>query len=268
MRANAGESSDGIDRLKVDVCDPYWLRVRWRLSQSMLDRAEVALGAGWHQAVPVLRVYDVTSEAAHVRVADVKIHGETETWFVPVDGPPRSYRLQIGYLAPDGTFFSLASSNVVATPCPNTLAVKDGNGKCSRDHASNGNGASRVSHNHRGQSKSRPENATTGKSCPITSFDVGGSDLAHLLVDFPLEARAELVVSGKTHPQARLSLMGNDVALDKNGEFAFRLALPNGRQVISVAAVSPGGEAQRTVVMGIECNTKELEPQNLTDPLY
>ena len=212
LNANVGCTSDAVDRLKVDSCDPYWLRARWRLSQPMLDRAEVALGSLWHQALPVIRVFDVSSAAAHVRVADVEIHGETDTWFIPVNDPPRSYRLQIGYLAPNGTFFALAGSNVVATRCPNTLATQDGNGASPNGQASNGHGLSRSSQNQNGGTKAWSDEDGPAKTSSATSFDTG-SGFADLLVDFPLEIRAELVVSGRTHPKARLSLMGNHVAL-------------------------------------------------------
>ena len=87
---------------------------------STLARAQAALGQEWHTARPILRLMDVTSEdttaASERHVRDIEIHGGVNNWYIDVMSPPRSFRIDIGYLARRGKFFVLARSNVVTTP--------------------------------------------------------------------------------------------------------------------------------------------------------
>src|SRR5690606_13594885 len=57
-------------------------------------------------------------------VRDVEIHGECDHWFVPVEHPPGAFKLEIGYVAPSGRFFSLAKSRRVTTPRPGSKAAE------------------------------------------------------------------------------------------------------------------------------------------------
>src|SRR5262249_60690670 len=83
---------------------------------------EAALGQDWHSARPILRLFDVsshdTTSASEMPVRDIDIHGGCNNWYVEVTKPPRSYRVDIGYLSPRGRFFVLARSNIVTTPRP------------------------------------------------------------------------------------------------------------------------------------------------------
>ncbi len=102
------------------VRDPYWLHAYWELSRKSVERARAALGQYWHEARPVLRVCEVvrdgTTSASRQPVRDVEIHGGVNNWYIDVQDPPRSYQLDVGYLASGGRFFSVARSNVVSTP--------------------------------------------------------------------------------------------------------------------------------------------------------
>src|SRR4029077_11674579 len=105
------------DSLVADGNDPCWLHVRWTLSRDTLNRAEAALGAHWHSAVPILRILDLAGEdsgtSVQTRVRDVEIHGDVDHWYLPVEPAPRRYRIQIGYRVPSGIFFVMAQSNRV-----------------------------------------------------------------------------------------------------------------------------------------------------------
>src|SRR5262249_29698035 len=93
----------GKDRIVCLVRDPYWLRAHWELTRQALQRAEAALGQEWHTARPILRLLDVTSKdnscASERVIRDVDIHGGSNNWYVNVDNPPRSYRIDVGYLS-------------------------------------------------------------------------------------------------------------------------------------------------------------------------
>ena len=113
------------------VRDPYWLHCYWELSRRSLQRAEAALGQEWHFAKPILRLLDVsshdTTSATESTVRDLPIHGGCNNWYIDVANPPRSYRVDIGYLSPRGRFYVLARSNVVTTPRAGVSDVIDDN---------------------------------------------------------------------------------------------------------------------------------------------
>src|SRR5437667_4000024 len=121
----------GKDRIVVMVRDPYWLHAYWELTRLAVQRAEAALGQDWHGAKPILRLLDVSSQdttsAAEAIVRDIEIHGGCNNWYLDVQNPPRSFRVDIGYLSKRGRFYVLARSNVVSTPRAGVSDVIDEN---------------------------------------------------------------------------------------------------------------------------------------------
>src|SRR4051812_17724788 len=119
------------DRIVVMVRDPYWLHCYWELTRNAIKRAEAALAQEWHSARPILRVLDVsardTTSTAETIVRDIDIHGGCNNWYVDVNSPPKSFRIDIGYLARSGRFYVLARSNVVTTPRAGVSDVLDEN---------------------------------------------------------------------------------------------------------------------------------------------
>ena len=91
------------DRLIVMVRGPFWLHAYWELTAQGIARAQAALGQDWHRARPVLRVLVVTSRNATTTservIRDIAVHGGVKNWYVDVQEPPQTYRLEIGYLA-------------------------------------------------------------------------------------------------------------------------------------------------------------------------
>src|SRR5260370_30543654 len=108
------------DRIVTMVRDPYWLHTYWELSHQSIQRAEAALGQDWHSAKPILRGFDVsandTTSTSEAIVKDIDIHGGFHNWYVEVQQPSKSYRVDIGYLSKRGQFFVIARSNTVTTP--------------------------------------------------------------------------------------------------------------------------------------------------------
>ena len=78
--------------------------------------------------------------------------------------------------------------------------------------------------------------------------------------DFHFEIDAELIVYGSTEPNAKVTLQGEPVQLRPDGTFTVRFSLPDSRQIIPAVAASPDGVEERTIVLAVERNTKELEP--------
>lgn len=255
------------DRIIAMVRDPYWLHAYWELSRSTLARAQAALGQEWHTARPILRVVDVTSEdttsASERHVRDIEIHGGVNNWYIDVAVPPRSFRIDIGYLARRGKFFVLARSNVVSTPKAGSSDVLDENWasvqeQFQRIYSQSGgstNGAAGSS-DLRDLFEERLRRPMQGLS--LQSLGTGA--LAALGRDFHFEIDAELIVYGATEPNARVTLQGEPVQLRPDGTFTVRFSLPDSRQIIPAVAASPDGVEERTIVLAVERNTKELEP--------
>ena len=63
-----------------------------------------------------------------------------------------------------------------------------------------------------------------------------------------------------TEPSARVTLQGEPVKLRSDGTFTMRFSLPDGRQIIPAVANSADGVEERTIVLAVERNTKQLEP--------
>lgn len=267
----ADVAPEAKDRFVAMVRDPYWLHAYWELNRATIRRAEVGLRAEWHSAVPVLRLLDVsdadqtrTSEA-HVR--DIQIHGGVNHWYIPVDGRPRSYKLQIGYLTPGGRFFVLARSNIVSTPDPAAPSEVDGNWhhleqNCQRVFALSGGfaeGAADSPLRELFQERLRRSMGQIGEAY--------GGCLApqQARAGLALNLQAELVVYGTTQPRAQLTMQGDHVTLREDGSFMVRMSLQEGRQLIPAVVISADGMEQRTVVLSVDRNTKELEPQSLQD---
>ena len=230
------------NRIDANAIDANWIHVRWTLTHQSLARVRAALGPRWHQAVPVLRVLDVTI-SDHVAttetwVCDVEIVGDAEHWYVPVTGSPRTFRLDLGYRTRSGEFFAVVRSRPLTTP--------------SAESAISGHNRDSGRHNGVGRRRSAPLSVPSQRRRGETG-------------EFPFEVQAELLVHGVTHPCADLSLMGETVFVEADGTFLVRYRLPNGRQVIPAVAVTPDGAEQRTIVLAIERNTKVLEPRLLDE---
>jgi hypothetical protein len=254
------------DRIIAMVRDPYWLHAYWELSRSTLARAQAALGQDWHTARPVLRLMDVTSEdttsASERQVRDIEIHGGVNNWYIDVNNPPRSYRIDIGYLARRGKFFVLARSNVVSTPKAGVSDVLDENWASVQDqfrkiyHQSGGSNGSATSQDLRELFEERLR-----RPMKTLSLQTLGTGALHGLSNgFHFEIDAELIVYGATEPNAKVTLQGEPVQLRPDGTFTVRFSLPDSRQIIPAVAASPDGVEERTIVLAVERNTKELEP--------
>jgi hypothetical protein len=253
------------DRIVTMVRDPYWLHVHWELSRGTLARAQAALGQEWHSAHPILRLMDITSEdttsAAERHVRDIDIHGGVSNWYIDVPNPPRTYRVDIGYLSKRGKFYVLARSNLVNTPRAGGSEVVDSGWNGVKD-------AQRVLHHSQGPTGHRSADLLDvlerqlGKSLGQPSFQgLGLGGFAGLNGrGFHFHLDAELIVYGSTEPNAQVTLQGEPVPVRPDGTFTVRFSLPDSRQIIPAVAASPDGVEERTIVLAIERNTKELEP--------
>jgi hypothetical protein len=257
------------DRIIVLTRDSYWLHAYWELSRSTLQRAQAALGQDWHAARPILRVMDVSSEdttsASERHIRDIPIHGGVNNWYIDVLEPPRSYRIDIGYLSRRGKFYVLARSNVVTTPRAGVTDALDENWvnvQKQFDRIANPSSQGQAPSNQAIQIDLRDlfeERLRRPMSSPALS-SLSTAVLPSLGRDFHFQIDAELIVYGTTEPNARVTLQGEPVQLRSDGSFTVRFSLPDSRQIIPAVAASADGIEERTIVLAVERNTKELEP--------
>ena len=260
----------GKDRIVCMVRDPYWLHAYWELTRHAIQRAEAALGEEWHTSKPILRLLDVTSNditaTSETIVRDIEIHGGCNSWYIDVNHPPRSFRIDIGYLSKRGRFYVLARSNVVNTPRAGISDVIDENWsdfdskKADRIYAMSGGfdaGASSLELKQLFEERLRRPLGSPS----VTSFGSGGGALfGGRSRKFWFQLDAELIVYGATEPNARVTLQGEPVQLRPDGTFTMRFSLPDSRQILPAVAISPDGMEERTIVLAVERNTKHLDP--------
>ena len=255
------------DRLVVMVRDPFWLHAYWELTRHGVERAQAALGREWHSARPVLRLLEVsnsgTTNTTEMVLKNIEIHGGVNNWYVDVSDPPKSYRLDIGYLAPSGKFFLLARSNSVTTPKAGASDTIDENWS---HVAENFDKIYAMSGGYAGQGSVGDlqelfeERLRRPMGSPLTTRFAAGVNGFDKKRDFTFEVDAELIVYGTTEPDAYVTLQGDPVKLRPDGSFTVRFSLPNCRQVIPAVASSADGMEQRTIVLAVERNTKTMEP--------
>ncbi|MBX3733553.1 MAG: DUF4912 domain-containing protein [Verrucomicrobiae bacterium] len=91
--------------------------------------------------------------------------------------------------------------------------------------------------------------ATIPSSTDVLRGDLAAPSSAELPTaserDFWFEVNAELILYGRTRPDARVTLDGQPVVLRRDGSFRFQFSLPDGRYALPVVAVSAAGDDSR-----------------------
>jgi len=257
------------DRLVLIVRDSYWLQAIWSVTRHSVKRAEAALAEQWHTAGPVLRLLEVdgghTTSTAERVTREIEVHGGVTNWYIEVNNPPHSYRVELGYKAANGRFFSLCRSNIVHTPAPDSGDEIDGNwadvaANYERVYALSGGYAE--DNNQSGELQELFEERLRRPMGNTASGQFGsGAERAlnrHRDLDFHVDA--EMILYGRTKPDAKVTLGGEPIKLRPDGSFTVRQPMPDKRQVLPVVASTPDGVEQRTIVIAVERNTKVLEP--------
>jgi hypothetical protein len=201
-------------------------------------------------------------------VKDIQIHGGCNNWYIEVSQPPKSYRIDIGYLTREGEFFVLSRSNVVTTPRAGVSENLDENWIAIDEKQ-----AERILAMSSGFDPSASHSSAEIKQLleeryrrPMGSGIVSSFGSAHLVTSgekgrkFWFQIDAELIVYGATEPDAKVTLQNEVVKLRPDGTFTMRFSLPDSRQIIPAVATSADGVEERTIILAVERNTKQLEP--------
>jgi hypothetical protein len=232
-------------------------------------RAKAALAEQWHTANPVIRLVLVevggTTSSAEQVIRDIPIHGGVKTWYIDIKESPKSYRVDIGFLATSGKFFSLARSNSVTTPRPGKSSMVEEDwtdiaDNCEQIYALSGGYTDESTpveiQELLEEQLGRPVGLPSG-----SRFGVGAEKMLNRPRDFELKVNAEIIIYGTAKANSHVTLAGTPVKLAPDGSFSARLSMPNRRQVLPIVAASSDGVEKQTVVLAIERNTKVMEPQ-------
>ncbi len=256
------------DRVVLMVRDAFWLHAYWEISSQAISRARAAMAEQWHTAKPILRVMQSSAansnNAAEAIERDIGIHGGVNNWYIDVCDPPKTFRVEIGYLASTGKFFSVTRSNSVTTPTTNSSNLVDHNWTDVADNCDKilaQSGAFSKEGNDGELQKLFEERLRRPMGSPmLTRYGMGAQMVLEREREFSFEVDAEMIVFGATQPDAHVTLGGKPVKIRHDGTFTIRMSMPEGRQVLPVVSSSGDGMQQQTIILAIERNTKTMEP--------
>lgn len=261
---NKDQQSVSKDRVVLIVRDSYWLQAYWEVTEQTVRRARTALEKHWRGAVPVLRLFEFTDDDDQLPekpVRDIEVHGGVDTWFIDTANPPKSYRVAIGFTAPNGRFYMIAKSNKVTTPVP---SGHRGAGNWA-DIAQDCENFFALSGGYTADNDVRELQEVFEEKLrrPMAPLNPSTAIVIDPRRDFQFEVDAQMVVYGVAAPGSSVTLAGEPLKIDPDGTFSVRMDLPDKRQVLPVVACSRDGAHQRTTVLSIERNTKVMEPVNM-----
>jgi len=244
------------DKIILQVRDPWWIHVYWEVRGSTLDRLRNELRDEFYNVKRVLRVYDVsqiifTGNNAH-RFFDIEINEQANSWYIDTGGPGRSWCVDLGLKLANGRFITIIRSNIVHTPIEGPSWITDEEWMIPEDMFARlygmGFGFGRSSPVGKAWQERVKQALFSGvlASPGITSM---ASPVRKILAErkFWLKVDCELIVYGATESGAKVSVQGKPINLRRDGTFTLRFALPQGKQVIPVKAVSSDNKEERTI---------------------
>lgn len=235
----------GDNRVVLLARDPWWIFAYWEIRKDKEEDVMRKISSSDDAAEKsVLRVYDVTDINFNGRNAhsyfDIDLKGLANNWYINVGTPGRSWVVDIGIVSKKGVFYLLARSNTIKTPRFGMSDKLDAEWMMPEEDywkmfsLSGGFGVGKGSLEVREMLKKRlEEQITSGGISSAASFYRRPGEKKFWLV-----VNCELIVYGATEPDAKLTVQGKEIKLRNDGTFTLRFALPDGKQVIPVEALS------------------------------
>jgi len=250
----------GIDRIVLQVRDPWWIHAYWEVRGETFQRLHNEFKEDFSKARRVLRVYDVShiifdGSNAH-SFFDVYINEHATNWYIDTAGPGRSWCVDLGLVLPDGRFITIVRSNTVHTPLEGPSWITDEEWMIPDDMFARlyglgvGFGSSPVRAKKLWEQKLKRD-ITSGAISSVSSPVRKAQEKKFWLV-----VNTELIVYGATEPDAKVTVQGRHIDLRPDGTFSLRFALPDGKQVIPVKAVSSDNKEERVITPIVNKETK------------
>jgi len=128
-------SGYGDNKIVLMMVDPFNLYAYWEIKEDIKSGTfEKIKEKGLGISKSILRVYEITESGAgfEPKVAfDIDINDYANNWYIKVGEAGRRRMVEIGVLADNGEFFSMARSNMVRTPADGISRVCDDEWMCS-----------------------------------------------------------------------------------------------------------------------------------------
>jgi hypothetical protein len=267
----------GQDKIVLQVRDPWWIHSYWEVTWGTWERFKNELQDNFYSAKRILRVYDVSQiifngDNAH-RYFDIEVNAEANSWYIDTAGPGKSWCVDYGLRLPNGKFITIVRSNTVQTPLDGPSWITDEEWMIPDDMFGRLYGMGF------GLGQSSPVGKAWQERVKKVLFSgvlaspgmASMSSPTKVLKErkFWLVVDCELIVYGATESDAKVTIQGRPISLRPDGTFTLRFALPDGKQVIPVKAVSADKIEEHTItpIVTRETNTKKVNNScsNLAD---
>ncbi len=107
----------GEDYLVLLPRDPHWLFAYWEVSPLTRRSVEKQMGLGWDANRTVLRVFRMDPKQSGLEeFFDIAPGPLAESYYINAGVPDKAYRVELGYVLPDGRYEVILVSNTVTTP--------------------------------------------------------------------------------------------------------------------------------------------------------
>ncbi|MCD6134091.1 MAG: DUF4912 domain-containing protein [Candidatus Omnitrophica bacterium] len=240
------------NRIVLMVRDPWWLYTYWDISPEREKdvRAEIPLALR-NKCRRVVRVYEVRGLKEEVFL-DIEVENiYFGNWYINVNKPEAAFCVEIGYLTPQGRFYSLARSNIVSTPYFGLSNAEEEEWILPEEEYLKILGLYNLG---------RSSLEVAGKIEEIFRRQISSFLSSSYLLpssnvsadNFFFELATELIIYGRTEPDATLKLGSKKVPLAKDGTFRLRFLLPEGKFSFPFEASSSSGKHKVKVSLQVE----------------
>lgn len=253
------------DRMVLQVRDCRWLHTYWEVVSQTFNRFQSQLGDDFYRSKRLLRVYDVShiifnGSNAH-SFFDIQINEHASNWYIDTAAPGRSWCVDLGLLLPDGRFITIIRSNTVYTPLEGPSWITDEEWMVPEDMFARlyglGFGFGQSSPLGKAwQERIRKALFSGALASPGMASMASPVKPMEKQRKFRLVVDCELIVYGATEPDAAVTVQDKPVKLRPDGTFTLRYALPDGKQVIPVKAVSSDNLEERVITPIVSRETK------------
>lgn len=249
-------------KLVAIVRDPYWAFSYWDLSDETQHYID-SLYREYDGIRPILRIHDVTGVSFNGsngnRNWDIDVSLDARNWYLNLGSPGASFVIDLGLKDKTGRFFLIARSNTISLPTDYPSNIVDEKWMISdidfdELYALSGGFGVGLS------SGELPRGRKGELFQELLSSGAVSSQAAispeKKQKEFFLEVATELILYGRTHADATLTVDDKKIKLRPDGTFSLRYFLPDGSLRLPVKAVSADNDDMREVKIKVEKETR------------
>lgn len=247
--------------------DPNWMFIYWEITDNSKNAIKKAHGQDvFEKASSVIRVYDMTEADGKGprKHFDVPVMIDAKNWYINVQEAGRPYSCEVGLVTPDGRFIGIVKTNTVNLPSGRVSEVMDEKWMSVTpdfDKLLQISGVEYIGKGSGEVAKSLAQRWEMLRSVFSRAASWGVSSLSSQALQRPVEkkfwlvADCELILYGATEPDAHVTVSGRRVALNPDGTFSMRFALPDGKMDLPIKAVSKDETDTRQIEIKVTRDT-------------